>query len=49
MNSISKLVGDTFPVGCAFDESNIHHKVHKNILLSAVSLKKNITKQLNII
>ncbi|KAF3541388.1 hypothetical protein F2Q69_00019485 [Brassica cretica] len=26
MNPISILVGDTFPVGCAFDESNIHHK-----------------------
>jgi len=21
-------LGDTFPVGCAFDESNVHHKVH---------------------
>jgi len=21
------FAGDTFPVGCAFDESNIHHKV----------------------
>lgn len=21
------LAGDTFPLGCAFDESNIHHKV----------------------
>lgn len=23
------VVGDTFPVGCAFDESNIHHKYFK--------------------
>nr|XP_025644040.1 inositol oxygenase 2 isoform X2 [Arachis hypogaea] len=23
------VVGDTFPVGCAFDEANIHHKVAK--------------------
>ncbi|ESW30943.2 hypothetical protein PHAVU_002G189000, partial [Phaseolus vulgaris] len=22
------VVGDTFPLGCAFDESNIHHKKH---------------------
>lgn len=21
------VVGDTFPVGCAFDESNVHYKV----------------------
>lgn len=21
------VVGDSFPVGCAFDESNVHHKV----------------------
>ncbi|QHO35076.1 Inositol oxygenase [Arachis hypogaea] len=21
------VVGDTFPVGCAFDEKNVHHKV----------------------
>lgn len=21
------VVGDTFPVGCAFDECNVHHKV----------------------
>ncbi|XP_027340852.1 inositol oxygenase 4-like isoform X1 [Abrus precatorius] len=24
------VVGDTFPVGCAFDESNIHHKYFKD-------------------
>ncbi|CAJ1937098.1 unnamed protein product [Sphenostylis stenocarpa] len=24
------VVGDTFPLGCAFDESNIHHKYFKN-------------------
>ena len=23
------VVGDTFPVGCAFDESNVHRKVLK--------------------
>ncbi|TYG77683.1 hypothetical protein ES288_D03G214700v1 [Gossypium darwinii] len=23
------VVGDTFPVGCAFDESNVHHKYFK--------------------
>lgn len=21
------IIGDTFPLGCAFDGSNIHHKV----------------------
>ncbi|CAI8619710.1 unnamed protein product [Vicia faba] len=24
------VVGDTFPVGCAFDESNVHHKYFKD-------------------
>uniref|UniRef100_A0A6N2N7N9 inositol oxygenase n=1 Tax=Salix viminalis TaxID=40686 RepID=A0A6N2N7N9_SALVM len=24
------VVGDTFPLGCAFDESNVHHKYFKN-------------------
>lgn len=27
------ITGDTFPVGCAFDESNIHHKVTFNLNL----------------
>lgn len=27
--------GDTFPVGCAFDESNVHHKVN---IVDSISL-----------
>jgi len=26
------FAGDTFPLGCAFDESNVHHKVIINFL-----------------
>lgn len=27
--SIDAITGDTYPVGCAFDESIVHHKVYK--------------------
>ena len=28
VNIIIAIAGDTFPLGCAFDEANVHHKVY---------------------